>query len=211
MPPALPPAPLGAAMFRDMAGRNPPAILIECFFDLVCPFSRKIFLTLNGALRERYADRGVQVLLHQTIQPWHPTSAMVHEAALAVQQINPDAFYPFCNQIYLNFEEFLDDKTADLSRHQIYQKLAELAKVPPINMDEKAVMDKLRITKPGNGGNAVTQAVKWVTRHHRVRGVHVTPTVFINGQEAGQVSSGWNIDQWAELIDGLLEVEPEKC
>lgn len=66
-------------------------------------------------------------------------------------------------------------------------------------------MDKLRIKGVGNCGNETTQMVKWSTRYHRTRGVHVTPTVFVNGQEATKVSSGWSADEWGALISPLLE------
>jgi len=42
----------------------------------------------------------------------------------------------------------------------------------------------------GNAGNAMTQHIKWACKYHRGRGVHVTPTVHVNGLEAGIVSSG---------------------
>ena len=37
--------------------------------------------------------------------------------------------------------------------------------------------------------------MKWIIKHHRTRGVHVTPTCFVNGLEAGIVSSGWSAEQ----------------
>ncbi len=33
----------------------------------------------------------------------------------------------------------------------------------------------------------VTQHLKWATKFHRVRGVHVTPTVFVNGLEVREL------------------------
>jgi hypothetical protein len=55
-----------------------------------------------------------------------------------------------------------------------------------------------------NTGNAATLDLKWATKYHRVRGVHVTPTVFLNGIEAPDVSSGWDADQWAAKIADCL-------
>ena len=48
------------------------------------------------------------------------------------------------------------------------------------------------------------EQIKFVTKFHRMRGVHVTPTVYANGLEAVEVSSGWNVDQWKEFVDKLL-------
>ena len=52
-----------------------------------------------------------------------------------------------------------------------------------------------------NGGNGVTQRVKWAVKNHRARGVHVTPTVFVNGVEAVEVSSSWGLEEWCAFLE----------
>eukprot|EP00435_Cladocopium_sp_Y103_P032240 s1318_g8.t1 len=66
---------------------------------------------------------------------------------------------------------------------------------------EKSESRGLQLAGLGNAGNAVTQHLKWAIKFHRVRGVHVTPTVFVNGLEAGIVSSDWSADEWAAFLD----------
>ena len=46
--------------------------------------------------------------------------------------------------------------------------------------------------------------MKWAVKYHRVRSIHVTPTVLVNGIEAPDISSGWTGDQWDEKIAALL-------
>jgi hypothetical protein len=46
-----------------------------------------------------------------------------------------------------------------------------------------------------NPGSEVTPQLKAAVKVHRKRGVHVTPTVFLNGVEAGDVSSGWSLER----------------
>ena len=36
------------------------------------------------------------------------------------------------------------------------------------------------------------------------RAVHVTPTVFVNGIEAPDISSGWTAEEWRAKLDGLI-------
>lgn len=64
---------------------------------------------------------------------------------------------------------------------QITGELVDLAHL--IAVDVEPLWERLRIepSASGNGGNATTQAVKFATKYHRARGVHVTPTVFVNG------------------------------
>ena len=42
--------------------------------------------------------------------------------------------------------------------------------------------------------------IKLHCRYHRRLGVHVTPTVFLNGEEATQISSSWTGQQWMEFL-----------
>lgn len=52
---------------------------------------------------------------------------------------------------------------------------------PCFSLDHPATYDLLQ----------VTQHLKWATKFHRVRGVHVTPTVFVNGLEVRELGE-WN-------------------
>lgn len=51
-----------------------------------------------------------------------------------------------------------------------------------------------------NTGSGLFQDVKWYTKHHRKRGMHVTPTVIVNGLEDEAISSGWDTPQWMEHL-----------
>ena len=44
---------------------------------------------------------------------------------------------------------------------------------------------------------------RWAVKFHRVRSVHVTPTVFVNGLEAGVVSSGWGGAEWQRFLQPM--------
>ena len=49
-----------------------------------------------------------------------------------------------------------------------------------------------------------TQELKWSTRYHRVRSVHVTPTVFLNGLETPDISSSFTAAEWQDKINNIL-------
>merc|ERR1711879_565761 len=92
-----------------------------------------------------------------------------------------------------------DDTTWDKTRGQVYEDLLEIASGVD-GIDIPVLRGMLNLVSTGNAGNQLTQSVKWACKYHRVRGVHVTPTVFINGLEAGIVSSGWTAEEWAEFL-----------
>jgi hypothetical protein len=197
MGPPLPPTQCGTIV--SLAGKSAP-ILIECYLDLICPYSSKLYRTLYEGVLPKL-DGDIIVVIHQVIQPWHPQGTAVHEAALAVKQVSPKAYTTYLNAIYTAFDkgEFKDDKTWDKSRLQIYDDLLALV---PSNVDAAKVKSLLMPTGTGgNEGNAMLQEIKWAVKTHRTRGVHITPTVFVNGLEASVVSSGWTAGEWLSFLE----------
>ena len=133
--------------------------------------------------KNTYANR-VQFILRQQIQPWHPSSTLVHEAAAAVLKLSPNKFYDFSNQLFEHQKEYFDVSVVKESRNDTYERLSKLA--GSVGVDEGKVLDLLKISdQPGsdgslNIGNAVTDDIKLMVKANRLVGVHVTPTVLFN-------------------------------
>jgi protein-disulfide isomerase len=168
-----------------------------------------MFLTLVNEVMHRIKHdetkkEGIAIKFHHVVQPWHPQSTMVHEAALAMKKATGDMVYlMYVEWIVRQFKEnrkFSDADTWNKSRKEIYEDLLG----PGSHYGSEAA---LKLCMPpedgleGNCGNGVTQDIKWACKHHRAMGVHVTPTVFVNGIEAVQVSSGWSGDDWMAFFD----------
>ena len=78
MGPPLPPSQCGSCI-TSTSRTN---IQIECFLDLICPFSCKMFTTLyNGVLPALKDDSGVSIIFHHVVQPWHPQGTAPPAAA----------------------------------------------------------------------------------------------------------------------------------
>ena len=92
--------------------------------------------------------------------------------------------------------KFKDADTWEKSRGQIYAELVELAK----SVGVEGIDEKLKMKESGEC-NEMTQRLKWAVKYHRCRAVHVTPTVHVNGLEAGIVSSGWTPEQWCAFLE----------
>ena len=195
MSPPLPQQACGTTLTKT----TPNKIQIECFLDLICPFSAKMFNTLYDKVIPSLDD-DITVTLHQVVQPWHPQGTMVHETALAVKEVAPEKYAPYVSTLYAAFMEgkFKDEDTWDKTRAQIYDDLVALI---PEGVDTNAVRALLAMGEAGgNAGNEMTQQLKFACKFHRTRGVHVTPTVFVNGVEAGVVSSGWSEEDWKKFL-----------
>lgn len=179
-------------------------ITIELFLDLVCPFSCKMYKTIFNDVLPKLSEEQrskISFVVQQVPQPWHPHSSYVHEAALAVKEVAPVAYAPYVDALYSAYTsgKFQDESTWDKSRAAIYE---ELVKELPGGVDAASIAAKLTL-KEGGGGTHMTQAIKWACKYHRGRGVHVTPTVHVNGLEAGMVSSGWTAEQWLKFIEPM--------
>ena len=133
-------------------------------------------------------------LFQNVPQPWHPQSTWMHEVSLAVKALDESKFYAATAAIFAVQEKFFDSEVEDKSRKQILTELAEIV-APATGLDASAVLAQVALAGEGNKGSATTQQIKWAVKYHRCRGIHVTPTVLLNGLEAPDVSSGWTAEQ----------------
>jgi hypothetical protein len=104
-----------------------------------------------------------------------------------------------------NQKDFFDVNVVNETRNQTYKRLAKLA--GSIGVDESQIFKMLEISdKPGpdgslNTGNTVTDDLKVLVKMARLVGVHVSPTVIVDGVVDNSISSGWTKEQWMEYLD----------
>jgi len=162
---------------------------------------------LPTARQSSYSTNTV-FIFRQLIQPWHPSSTLVHEAALAVLKLtsySSDKFWTFSAALFEHQKEYFDVNVVNETRNATYARLAKLAK-GNVSVSEEDMMKMLRISETPdekgelNSGNGVTVDVRTITKMARRIGAHVTPTVFLNGVEVGEISSGWSKEQWEEWL-----------
>ncbi|CAO3679401.1 unnamed protein product [Umbelopsis vinacea] len=180
---------------------------LEVYLDYTCPFSAKIYKKLRKDvvpyLTNEHPDQ-VQVIFRQQVQPWHPTSTLLHEAALAVERVDKSRFWDFSDVLFERQTEYFDEAVYTKSRNEIYGKLADLAS--SINVPGDKVLSYLTV-KTGeakNSGNQVTNDLKLQIKLGRQNGIHVSPTVVFDGLKDDFVSSSWELDQWKEYLNSKL-------
>ncbi|KAI9834799.1 MAG: hypothetical protein M1819_002885 [Sarea resinae] len=194
---------------KFVAGVEPKTVhTLELYLDYVCPFSAKLFNRVHASvlplLRTTYKNK-VAIIFRQQIQPWHPSSTLVHEAGAAVLRLAPDRFWDFSAALFARQSEFFDVSVVRESRNQTYARLAKIA-AESAGVEEEAFLKLLTISEqPGkdgalNSGNAVTPDIMFLVKANRLTGVHVTPTVLFNGVVENSISSGWTAEQWEEWL-----------
>lgn len=162
-------------------------LILSKVLDYVCPFSKKQFDTfykdVAPIIEQKYSNN-LQVIFRQQIQPWHPSSTLVHEAAVAVLRADPSKFWPFSAALFDKQTDYFDVNVVNETRNQTYKRLAKLAAT--VGLDESKIYSQLEISdKPGpdgslNSGNQVTNDLKLLIKAGRLVGVHVSPTVMFN-------------------------------
>ncbi len=98
----------------------------------------------------------------------------------------------------------MDDKTYNLSRSELYERAASLG--PSVGIDKDSLLALLAYKNtPGesNAGNAVTNDFKIHLRIARQNGIHVSPTVLINGLADLSIQSSWDMDTWDAYLAKL--------
>ena len=210
---ALPPK---FAAHRLLFGPAPPSTstippaqhTLELYVDYCCPFSAKAFRSLTGdvadVIRANPAwAHSLALILRQQVQPWHPSSTLMHESALAVLRVAPDKFWAYSAHLFEKQTDFFDVSVVNEKRNDTYRRLAGLA--GDVGVDGDAIYGLLAVAdKPGDGGalnagNKVTDDLKLVTKMNRLTGVHVTPTVVFDGV-VQDTSSSWTVEQWKEWL-----------
>ena len=113
------------------------------------------------------------VFRHQ-VQPWHPSSTLTHESALAVLHLTAptsgrkglsgsEAFWKYSAALFEDQKEYFDVNVVNETRNETYEKLAKLAAESGVGVEEKKVLNLLRVPdKPDkdgglNLGNEVTK------------------------------------------------------
>ncbi|GAA5945518.1 hypothetical protein JCM3775_004186 [Rhodotorula graminis] len=200
-----------------IAGSPTAAHTLELFLDIVCPFSRKQLQGVRDHLvplidSPKLADH-LSVIVRQVPQPWHASSTLVHEAALAASKVfvdssssatysDPDVKHAWKTYFYALIDgqdAYYDEPCATESPNDTRARLADLA-ASTIGVDRQQFLDAISVGK-GNGGTPVTADLKLQIKFARARAVHVTPTVFLDGLAEPSISSSFSGDDWRQFVN----------
>jgi len=208
--------PLPSVRLGHSYGNAGAPIVIDVYLDFTCPFSKKLFTTLHQSVMPMMEKKYPGVVLFREfnqVQPWHPASTLTHEAALAAEKLGGTKKYEeYAAKLYENQMSLMDDVLYDKSRQQVYEQLSDLGQ--EVGLDKSEMLKLLTLTgldKPyeereeHNAGNQMTALLKLYIKQSRKSGVHVSPTVFVNGLEDGAVSSGWTAEQWMQHFQPMLQ------
>jgi len=104
-------------LFHGLARPN---LVVEVFLDLCCPFSAKMYKVLiDDVMPSLPADSGVDLLIQSVPQPWHPQSTYMHEASLAVKEVDETKFLAACRALFENQVQFFGKRGGSCSHQHL--------------------------------------------------------------------------------------------
>lgn len=184
---------------RPSGYRRGPAdapVQVEAFVDVECPFSKKAWSTLC-AVAEAYCGDRVSITVHPIVLADHRQSWDATKAAVLMASGDSAKFWDCLSYLYDHQEKYSDDAFNQQTHVDLYHLLARLAADYADWTDGTTFIQQLR-------SEAIEQETKVPIRFGISRGVWSTPTFFINGSEASQLSSSSTLSDWKAVLDPLL-------
>lgn len=195
-----------------------PPHVVNLYLDYNCVFSAKLYKKFYDEVIPRLNSNQpnkFQFVFVNVIQPWHPPSSLIHEFAFQFAKLLRDhevensnkLFWEFSKVIFDNKENVWDSNTADLTRNESYGKfydfISEKLKLP-FSKDQFLQGLQIKSEPPANNGNQATNDIKYFTKYLRGVGVHVTPTVTVDGIPVPTIESSTEIDKLVEILESQL-------
>jgi protein-disulfide isomerase len=170
------------------------ACRVELFLEPTCPFSARAFAKIDELL-ELAAPGRLSIHVRLLSQPWHQFSPMVTRAILAASAGvgGRDAARRVMDVVFAHRDEFVlaDHCTGPLLDRSPRQTLARIEELAGFGIAADFADPR------------VTTQMKWHAKYARQNGIHVTPTVMVDGLVAADMSSKDSAQTWLARIDEL--------
>jgi hypothetical protein len=165
--------------------------VFEMFLEPTCPFSVRAFGKLDALLAEAGAEH-VTVKIRLQSQPWHMYSGVVVRCILAASTLSAgkEAAKSVMAAVAAHREEFefshhCGGPNMDATPNDIIARIEQYS-----GMELRAPFANPELDRE----------IKWHAKYARQNGIHVSPTFMIDGLVDPKVSSGDDVQAWAERL-----------
>ncbi|ODV63853.1 DsbA family protein ASCRUDRAFT_24003, partial [Ascoidea rubescens DSM 1968] len=185
---------------------------VDIFIDFVCPFSAKLLINWYNdfiPLIEKTYPNQFQFILRPQVQPWHAIgSALTMETILAVNQIQPDQVWSVALYLMKNQRDYFDTAVINENKNQILSRLANAVQLSTNNLITADQVYNILFIRNKNDNEPVhqnldtkiTNNLKYFTRFSRQNGVHVTPTISVDGVINPSIESSTKVDDLLKIF-----------
>ncbi|KAL1679997.1 hypothetical protein EV122DRAFT_262904 [Schizophyllum commune] len=148
-----------------------------------------------------------QATAPHTIDLFSRAGSMRAKSRLSSARIPSHKFWKFSSALFAHQTEYFDVPTSTQTPVQTREKLANLAGevIGGEGVADK-IKDLLAHKTSGNGGNAVTDDLRYSVKYARQNSIHFSPTVLWDGVIEGSISSSWGEKEWTEFLEKKVSV-----
>uniref|UniRef100_A0A2P2MZN6 Uncharacterized protein LOC105109908 n=1 Tax=Rhizophora mucronata TaxID=61149 RepID=A0A2P2MZN6_RHIMU len=191
---SLPPATYDGFVYQNRRGGSD-SILIEAFFDPLCPDSRDAWPPLKQALR--YYGSRVWLVVHLLPLPYHDNAFAASRALHIVNGLNTSFTFPLLEQFFAHQERFYNNETVNLSRHAVVKEIVDF-------VTAKVGNSYLGVIESGFNDTKTDLKTRISFKYSTSNGVFATPTFYVNGFVLPSAGSPLEYNGWRETIDPLI-------
>ncbi|KAK0575622.1 hypothetical protein LWI29_003925 [Acer saccharum] len=169
-------------------------IVIEAFFDPVCPDSRDAWPPLKHAL-EHYGPR-VSLVVHLLPLPYHDNAYATSRALHIVNTINSSTTFRLLEWFFKYQERFYNEPTHNMSRASVVDEIVKFSA-------EAIGNSYLSAIESGFNDRNTDLLTRVSFKLSTSRGVYGTPFFFVNGFVLPDAGSPLDYNGWRKIIDPL--------
>ncbi|XP_024978546.1 uncharacterized protein LOC112515831 isoform X2 [Cynara cardunculus var. scolymus] len=172
-------------------------VLIEAFYDPVCPDSRDSWAPLKKAV-DHYGPAAVSLIVHTFPLPYHDNAFITSRALHIVNELNASATYRLLTAFFKHQTRFYNAKTLNMSRSAVLEQVIGFASQAVGNSLESAIRSGFNDSKTGT-------KTRVSFKYGCSRGVYGTPFFFVNGFLLPvNDDDTMDYDGWRKVIDPLI-------
>ncbi|XP_050267748.1 uncharacterized protein LOC126712463 [Quercus robur] len=196
----LPPARTDGFVYKNHQV-NSDTIIIEAFYDPVCPDSRDSWPPLKKALH--YFGSHTWLVVHLLPLPYHDNAFVASRALHIVNNLNTSATFPLLEHFFKYQEKFYTAQTRNLSRAVIVEEIVKFA-------TEVVGSSYYSVIKSGFNDTKTDLKTRISFKYSTSRGVYGTPFFFVNGFLLHDNGSTIDFKGWKSTIDTLIGAQGSK-
>ncbi|KAJ8762316.1 hypothetical protein K2173_007473 [Erythroxylum novogranatense] len=194
---SLPPATYDGFAYRGYLG-GPDSILIEAFYDPVCPDSRDSWHPLKEVLQ--YYGSHVSLVVHLLPLPYHDNAFAASRALHIVNGLNSSYTFPLLEHFFSDQARFYNDHTRNLSRYSVVKEIVDFVSATVGN-------SYYSVIESGFTDRRTDLKTRISFKYSASRGVFGTPTFLVNGFVLPDSGSMIDYNGWRKIIDPLISAK----
>ncbi|KAJ7957909.1 Thioredoxin superfamily protein [Quillaja saponaria] len=170
-------------------------VLVEAFYDPLCPYSRDSWPPLKQALS--YYGSSVSLVVHLLPLPYHDNAFVASRALHIVNDLYASATFPLLEWFFKHQEKFYGAPTSNLSRASIIDEVVKSA-------TEVAGRSYYNEIKVGFNNLKTDLKTRVSFKYAASRGVYGTPSFYVNGFLLSDTGSTIDYNGWRKVLDPLV-------